>query len=114
MRRCNMIEKLEVLLKSAFKAANYPVDDIRIIKSNRPDLCDFQCDDVFKLTKIYHKNPIEIGEEVVTKINETSNFNDYFNKVEFVKPGFINISLSNKFINDNIRAIQEDISYDLK
>lgn len=109
-----MIEKLEVLLKSAFKAANYPVDDIRIIKSNRPDLCDFQCDDVFKLTKVYHKNPIEIGEEVVTKINEVNNFSDYFNKVEFVKPGFINMSLSNKFINDNIRAMQEDISYDIK
>ena len=37
-------------------------ESLRVIKSNRPDLCDYQCDEVFKLTKLYHKSPIEIGE----------------------------------------------------
>lgn len=109
-----MIEQLELLLKDAFIKANYNIDNVRIIKSNRPDLCDFQCDDIFKLTKIYHTNPTIIGEEIVKNINNIENFENYFSKVEFVKPGFINITLSNKFINDNIRKMQKDISYDIK
>lgn len=109
-----MIRELENVLKLGFKNAGYEMDSLRVIKSNRPDLCDYQCDDIFKLTKIYHKNPIEIGEKVVEEINNIANFSDYFDKVEFVRPGFINLIVSNKFINKNIRGMQEDISYDIK
>ena len=83
---------LDVLSDVLTKVANdlgYK-ENLRVIKSNRPDLCDYQCDEVFKLTKIYHKSPIEIGEEIVKNINELENFNNYFDKVEFCRPGFIN------------------------
>ena len=86
-------------------------ENLRVIKSNRPDLCDYQCDEVFKLAKIYHKSPIEIGEELVNKINEIDNFNDYFDKVEFCKPGFINLTLSNKFINDSLKLMSSKDKY---
>ena len=109
-----MIHELENVLKLCFKDAGYELENLRVIKSNRPDLCDFQCDDIFKLTKIYHKNPIEIGEAVVEKINSISNFSDYFDKVEFVRPGFINLTVSNKFINKNIRSMKDDITYDIE
>ena len=107
MRRDNMIHELEKILKIGFKNAGYEIENLRVIKSNRPDLCDYQCDDIFKLTKIYHKNPIEIGESVVNELNNISNINDYFDKVEFVKPGFINLTLSNKFINKNLKNMQK-------
>ena len=73
---------------------------MNIIVSNRPDLCDYQCDDVFKLAKMFKKNPMEIGESIVSRLNEIEDFDNYFAKVEFVKPGFINITLSNTFINN--------------
>ena len=104
-----MIEKLEKILKEAFSKCNYDIENVRVIKSNRPDLCDFQCDDVFKLTKQYKKSPIEIGEEVVSYINSTTN--EYLDGVEFVKPGFINIKVSNKLINECLRNMINDISY---
>ena len=104
-----MIGKIEKVLEQIFKSLGYDTS-IRVIKSNRPDLCDYQCDDIFKLTKLYHKNPIEIGEEVVAEINKIEDFNMYFKTVEFVKPGFINITVSDKFINDNLRAMQKDIT----
>ena len=85
-----------------------------VIKSNRPDLCDYQCDEVFKLTKIYHKNPVDIGEELVSEINNMENFNDYFDKVEFCKPGFVNFTLSNKFINDSIKIMAKTNKFNLK
>lgn len=88
-------------------------ESLRVIKSNRPDLCDYQCDEVFKLTKIYHKSPIDIGEELVNKINELDNFNDYFDSVEFCKPGFINMRLSNKFINDSLKLMSNNDKFNL-
>ena len=89
-------------------------ENLRVIKSNRPDLCDYQCDEVFKLSKTYHKSPIEIGEALVSEINKIDNFNDYFDKVEFCRPGFINLTLSNKFINDSLKLMSNKEKFNLK
>ena len=78
---------------------------MRVIKSNRPDLCDYQCDEVFKLTKIYHKSPMEIGNDIVSSINELEDFKNYFEKVELCNLGFITIKLSDKFINDTLKIM---------
>ena len=87
---------LDILSEVLTKVANnlgYK-ETLRVIKSNRHDLCDYQCDEVFKLTKLYHKSPIEIGEEIVSKLNEIEDFDNYFDKVVFCNPGFINLTIS--------------------
>lgn len=104
-----IIEKLENIIKESFIKSGYEVETVRVIKSNRPDLCDYQCDDIFKLTKIYHQSPIEIGEKITKEINDSQNFNEYFEKVDFVKPGFINITVSNSFINRYLMQMANDI-----
>ena len=88
-------------------------ETLRVIKSNRPDLCDYQCDEVFKLTKIYHKSPMEIGNDIVSSINELEDFKNYFEKVEFCNPGFINITLSDKFINDSLKLMANNEKFNL-
>lgn len=103
---------LSNIITKIAKAIGYN-ETLRVIKSNRPDLCDYQCDEVFKLTKIYHKSPIEIGNEIVNSINELENFSDYFEKVEFCNPGFINITLSNKFINDSLKTMANSEKFNL-
>ena len=108
-----VIDILSNVITDVAKSIGYN-ETLRVIKSNRPDLCDYQCDEVFKLVKLYHKSPIEIGEELVSKINEIDNFNDYFDKVEFCKPGFINITLSNKFINDSLKLMNNNDKFNLK
>ena len=105
---------LENIITNVTNDLGYTVDNMTVIKSNRPDLCDYQCDQVFKLAKQYHKNPMEIGEEITSKINELENFSDYFEKVEFVRPGFINITLSNKFINNKIKNMYNNPKFDIK
>lgn len=105
---------LENIITDVTNNLGYTVDNMTVIKSNRPDLCDYQCDQVFKLAKQYHKNPMEIGEEITRKINELENFNDYFEKVEFVRPGFINITLSNKFINNKLKNMYNNPKFDIK
>lgn len=79
-----------------------------IIKSNRPELCDYQYDGVFKLASTLHENPIIIGEKIVNKVNELDNFNHYFKTVEFVKPGFINITISDELINELLIKISTE------
>ena len=108
-----MISSLEELLKESFINKGYNVDSVRVIKSNRPDLCDFQCDDIFKLAKIYHKSPIEIGTEIVDYINNLENFEGYFKRIEFCAPGFINMTVSNIFINENVRKMQDNLLFDI-
>lgn len=105
---------LENIITDVTNSLGYTVDSMTVIKSNRPDLCDYQCDQVFKLAKKYHKNPMEIGEEITHKINELENFNDYFEKVEFVRPGFINITLSNNFINNKLKNMYNNPKFDIK
>ena len=98
-------EKIKEILNS---------DDIHVIRSNRKELCDYQSDDVFKLAKKYGKNPILIGEEIVEKINKIDDFSSYFEKVEFCKPGFINITVSSKLINNVLRKMYEEEKFGLK
>ncbi len=108
-----ILDKLSEIITNIANTLGYN-ETLRVIKSNRPDLCDYQCDEVFKLTKIYHKSPIEIGEEIVSKINEIEDFNNYFDKVEFCKPGFINITVSNKFINDSLKLMDNSDKFNIR
>ncbi|MDO4963584.1 MAG: arginine--tRNA ligase [bacterium] len=89
-------------------------EELKVVKSNRLDLCDYQCNEVFKLAKIYHKSPIVLGEDIVNSINNLEDFQVYFKKVEFCKPGFINIIISDTLINDSLKLMMEKPKFNLK
>ena len=107
-----IIEKLESVLKNIFESCGFKIDKVTIVNSNRPDLCDFQCNDLFKLSKIFKKSPIEIGQDIENYEGEEKS--KVFKKLEFVKPGFLNMTLSDEFINENIRFINESKSLGIK
>ena len=102
---CSILEKL---------LAENNIGTFKINKSNRPDLCDFQSNDVFRMSKELGKNPIELGEELVSKINSMDGFDLYFKKVEFVKPGFINFTLSDKFICNQLTEMITGYKFNIK
>ena len=89
------------------------IENITISKSNRPDLCDYQSNDVFKISKMLGKSPIEVGEDLVNKINNLDNFDNYFKSVVFVKPGFINITLSDSFINKELKNMNDNSKFNI-
>lgn len=107
------LEELQSFLNKIMKMAGYEMD-ARIILSNRPDLCDYQCDDCFKIAKLYHKNPIEVGEQLVSLIEQSEEKENYFKKVEFVRPGFINFTLSDAFINKYVKKMLDDEHFNMK
>lgn len=90
------------------------IEDIKVSKSNRPDLCDYQSNDIFKIAKKEGKSPIEVGKEVELKINGIKNFNDYFEGVQFVAPGFLNIKINNNFICNVLRKMSNDNKFNIQ
>lgn len=90
------------------------IEDIKVSKSNRPDLCDYQSNDIFKIAKKEGKSPIEVGKEVELKINDIKNFNDYFESVQFVVPGFLNIKINNNFICNVLRKMSNDNKFNIQ
>ncbi|MCR5774314.1 MAG: arginine--tRNA ligase [Lachnospiraceae bacterium] len=89
-----LLELLGEEVKKCFKEAGYDDERITVTVSNRPDLCEYQCNGAMALAKQAHKAPIDIAEEVVTKIRTS----DFFSKVECVKPGFINLDINDVFL----------------
>ena len=105
-----MIKTLEKALEKVFIDLGYESFN-RVSLSNRPELCDFQINTVFEIAKKEGKNPVEIGELITNKINEITDFSDYFSKVEFVKPGFINLTISDTFITTSLNKLINSGTY---
>lgn len=101
-----MIEELEKVLNEEMKKQKIEGEG-KIIFSNRPELCDFQSDSAFALAKKYHKNPLEIANTITKSLLSREDANVYFEKIECVSPGFINITVCDAFINKWIRNMKE-------
>lgn len=102
------------LLEEKLKEVIKDIDDIKVIISNRPDLCDYQFDGAFKLAKVLHKAPMEIALDIVDSINSMSDFDDYFKSVEACNPGFVNMTLSDRFINEQLNLMIKNDKFNLK
>ncbi len=99
-------KKLEQFLEEEIQKLGYE-EKVRVIVSNRRELCDYQCDDCFRLAKIYHKSPMEIGNRIVEAIQNSPKYAEYFKEVTFANPGFINMTLSDTLINQQVRCMME-------
>ena len=101
-----MLKKVESIINNILN--NNGIESIKISTSSRPDLCDFQSNDVFKIAKMTKTNPIEIGNKIVSLINSDIESNKYFKEVSFVMPGFINITVSDYLINECLKEMNNE------
>lgn len=107
-----MINKvLEEIINTSLKELNYEYE-AKVIESNRKELCDYQCDSCFILAKTYKKSPLMIGNEIVENILKKEYYQ--FKNIEVVNPGFINMTLSNQFINDILIHMNENEKLGIK
>ena len=86
----DLISKLEKIIEQDIKSIGY-LDDIKLNVSNRPDLGDYQYNGAFKLAKTYHKNPVQIADEIILCLKDNDNFKNVSNA-----NGFVNFSRSFK------------------
>ena len=80
-------------MQQAFADAGYDAAFGRVTVSNRPDLCEYQCNGALSAAKQYKCAPIKIAQAVVEKLNAED-----YSLVEAVMPGFINLKLSDHFL----------------
>ena len=96
-----VIEILQEELSAAFEKAGYDKKYAKVGVSNRPDLCQYQCNGALAAAKEYHKAPIQMANEVVELLNGS----DSFKEVVAQAPGFINMTVSDKFLADYINEM---------
>ena len=88
-------------MQQAFADAGYDASFGRVTVSNRPDLCEYQCNGALSAAKQYKCAPIKIAQAVVEKLNA-----DDYSLVEAVMPGFINLKLSDHFLQAYLEAMR--------
>ena len=85
-----LLELITIDMREAFAKAGYDEGLAKVTLSNRPDLCEYQCNGAMAGAKKYKKAPFMIAEDVAENLKDSV----YFETVDVVKPGFINLKLS--------------------
>ena len=100
----NIMSLLQEELSAAFEKAGYEMKYAKVTLSNRPDLCQYQCNGALAAAKQYHKAPIQIANEVVESLSQS----DTFQEIVAQMPGFINMTVSDAFLADFMNKMNED------
>ena len=104
-----IVEWIVEELKPAFTGCGYDEKYIRVTVSNRPDLCEYQCNGAMAAAKAYKKKPIDIANEVVEKVTGSK----MFSEINAVMPGFINIRLNPEYLASYVQEVAEDEKFGL-
>lgn len=102
-----ILELITEEFEKAFEQNEYDKKLGKVVVSNRPDLCQYQCNGAMAGAKLYHKAPIMIANQVVESLQE----NEMFESVEAVMPGFINIKLNSEFVAKYLNDMKEADKY---
>lgn len=102
-----LLELITEEFEKAFEKNEYDKKLGKVVVSNRPDLCQYQCNGAMAGAKLYHKAPIMIANQVVESLQD----NEMFESVEAVMPGFINIKLNSEFVAKYINDMKEADKY---
>ena len=99
-----MLDLLSAEVAKAFVEAGYDEKYARVSLSNRPDLCEYQCNGAMAAAKEYHKAPIMIANAVV----EAMQGSEVFGEVQAVNPGFINMKVNNEYLSQYLNGMEKD------
>ena len=101
--KATISSKLAVVI-DMFTKAGYEEKFARVNVSNRPDLCEYQCNGAMAGAKAYHKAPFMIADDVVAQLSDSR----IFSRAEVVKPGFINLDVNPEFVAEYMNKMAED------
>ena len=99
-----IMEQMAEELSASFEKAGYDPSYGKVTVSNRPDLCEYQCNGAMAGAKAYHKAPFMIADDVVAQLSDSR----IFSRAEVVKPGFINLDVKPEFVAEYMNKMAED------
>ena len=97
-----LVDLIGAEVSAAFEAKGYDPAYGQVTVSNRPDLCQFQCNGSLKGAKTYKKAPLVIAGEVA----EALQANPMFRSVEAAAPGFLNLTLTPECLADYLEQMR--------
>ena len=97
-------------MKNAFEAAGFDRELGKVTPSNRPDLCEYQCNGAMAAAKLYKKAPIMIANQVVEGCKDS----EVFSQIEAVNPGFLNLKIKETFIKDYLGQMCKEVKFGLE
>lgn len=109
------LELISEEMQAAFDAAGYGESQAnaplgRVTVSNRPDLCEYQCNGAMAGAKTFRKAPIVIANEVADKLQDSR----VFSQVEAVAPGFLNLRVSGEFLSGYLQKMRSEEKFGLE
>ncbi len=105
-----ILDLISEQVTAAFVQAGYEEKYGKVTVSNRPDLCEYQCNGALAAAKQYHKAPIMIARDVAA-ILETE---DMFSQVDAVAPGFLNLKVKEAFVSDYLNEMRGSEKFGLE
>ena len=99
-----LLELITIETEAAFEKAGYDRGLAKVTLSNRPDLCEYQCNGALAGAKKYKKAPFMIAEDVAANLAGST----YFESVDVVKPGFINLKLSKESVASYLNGMKAE------
>lgn len=97
-----MLDLITEEMKRAFSEAGYGEAFAKVTLSNRPDLCEYQCNGAMAAAKQYKKKPIDIANDVVGRLSGSEKFEE----VSAVMPGFINLKIAPAFLSEYMNGMR--------
>lgn len=98
------MDAISMEMATAFEKAGYEASYGKVTVSNRPDLCEYQCNGAMAGAKAYKKAPIMIANDVVEQLKES----EVFEEVSAVMPGFLNLKLKSSFVSNYVSSMMEE------
>ena len=96
-----LIKKISALVEEAFEQKGYDKKYGMVTVSNRPELCQFQCNGALAAAKEYKKAPNQIANDLLEDLKNIDAFED----VSLAGPGFININITDSFLSEYINEM---------
>ena len=105
-----ILDLISEQVTAAFVQAGYEEKYGKVTVSNRPDLCEYQCNGALAAAKQYHKAPIMIAKDVAAILEKQ----DMFSQVEAVAPGFLNLKVKEAFVGDYLNEMRGSEKFGLE
>lgn len=99
-----LLDRITAAVSEAFVNCGYEAEYGKVTISNRPDLCEYQCNGAMAGAKKYHCAPIQIANKVAENLKEQ----ELFSEVNAVNPGFLNLKLAPAYVQEYLQAMADD------
>ncbi len=102
---------LTTKFEAAFTALDLPKEHASVAVSGQAQDAQFQCNGAMPCAKIARKNPREIAQNIIDSMQDTDGYSDIFDELSLGGPGFINIKVKDRFVENHLKMLCDDARY---